>query len=176
MINKLPRRKQRGIKGHSVLDTESNPFLYPPERTAPAGMKTRQAEGKNRVRFNQIRPNTWLLFGIYLFNFFLDKTHKIDKMDNKHFKELMNRESINLLSTGKASKLLSVTPDTILKWIKQDKLPALRTAGGHYRVSQEAINALLSQSEETFSASQPAPEEPLLYCWEFFAENCKGSL
>jgi excisionase family DNA binding protein len=95
-------------------------------------------------------------------------------MDKKHFKELMNRESINLLSTGKASKLLSVTPDTILKWIKQDKLPAVRTAGGHYRVSQGAINALLSQSEETFSASQPAPEEPLLYCWEFFAENSKA--
>src|SRR4030065_1684293 len=112
----------------------------------------------------------------FLFHVFLDKTHKIDKMDKKHFKELMNRESINLLSTGKASKLFSVTPDTILKWIKQDKLPAVRTAGGHYRVSREAINALLSRSEETLSASQPAMEEPLLYCWEFFAENSKARL
>lgn len=84
----------------------------------------------------------------------------------------MNTEK-NLLSTGKASKLLSVTPDTILKWIKQEKLPAVRTAGGHYRVPQEAIQALLNHPSEKPSTPTPFPVDSLMYCWEFFAENEK---
>ena len=38
--NELPRRKQRGIECHSVLDTESSPFLWIP---ASAGMTTNAA-------------------------------------------------------------------------------------------------------------------------------------
>lgn len=84
----------------------------------------------------------------------------------------MSRGS-NLFSTGKASKLLSVTPDTILKWIKQEKLPAVRTAGGHYRVSQEAINAFLNApTERTFHQASFASNK-LRYCWEFFSEEGK---
>ena len=79
----------------------------------------------------------------------------------------------SLLSTGKASKLLSVTPDTILKWIKQEKLPAVRTAGGHYRVSQEAINSLLSTPAEKPSHQTSFSPDQLLYCWQFFALNGK---
>ena len=78
----------------------------------------------------------------------------------------------NLLSTGQASKWLSVTPDTILKWIKQEKLPAVRTAGGHYRVPQEAVEGLFHNEEEC-SGQAPAPEQSLVYCWEFFSENGK---
>ena len=78
-----------------------------------------------------------------------------------------------LLSTGKASKLLSVTSDTILKWIKQEKLPAVKTAGGHYRVAQEAIGTLLNGPIEKPS-QQPSPSSGgLMYCWEFFAEEGK---
>jgi excisionase family DNA binding protein len=80
-------------------------------------------------------------------------------------------QSNNLFSTGKASKLLSVTPDTILKWIKQEKLPALRTAGGHYRVSQEAIDALLHRPAEKPSPKTSFPPDSLMFCWEFFAQN-----
>jgi excisionase family DNA binding protein len=91
-----------------------------------------------------------------------------------------------LLSTGKASKLLSVTSDTILKWIKQDKLPAVKTAGGHYRVPQEAIGTLLNGPAEkplqqtSFSADSIAssdnlmPSGSLMYCWEFFAADGKS--
>ena len=77
----------------------------------------------------------------------------------------------DLLSTGKASRLLSVTPDTILKWIKQEKLPAVRTAGGHYRVSKEAIDALLHSSAENSSSKISLSQATLMYCWDFFAQN-----
>jgi len=79
----------------------------------------------------------------------------------------------SLLSTGKASKLLSVTPDTILKWIKQEKLPAVRTAGGHYRVSREAVEAILHNPAEKPPHHLSLPSDNLRYCWEFFAENGK---
>lgn len=87
----------------------------------------------------------------------------------------MSRGS-NLFSTGKASKLLAVTPDTILKWIKQEKLPAVRTAGGHYRVSQEAIDALLQRPIEEPSHQTFFSPDKLVYCWEFFALNGKARL
>jgi len=81
---------------------------------------------------------------------------------------------MSFLSTGQASKLLSVTPDTVLKWIKQGRLPAFRTAGGHYRISMENINSLTGNAELTAldDVSYP-PEENLLYCWEFFRDNNK---
>jgi len=50
--------------------------------------------------------------------------------------------SQKFLTTGQMAKLLSVTPDTVLKWIKRDKLPALRTAGGHYFVLNKKIPSL----------------------------------
>ena len=77
----------------------------------------------------------------------------------------------NLLSTGKASKLLSVTPDTVLKWIKQEKLPAVRTAGGHYRVPQGAIDALLNIPTDKPAHQASFPSDTLRYCWEFFSED-----
>jgi len=36
----------------------------------------------------------------------------------------------DMVSTGQAAKLCSVTPDTILKWIKNNKIEAVQTAGG----------------------------------------------
>lgn len=64
-----------------------------------------------------------------------------------------------LLTTGQAARLLSVTPDTVLKWIRAGKLPAVRTAGGHHRIAAADVERLL------------APERPgrtEVYCWEFF--------
>lgn len=77
---------------------------------------------------------------------------------------------MSYLSTGQASKSLSVTPDTMLKWIKQGRISALRTPGGHYRISQKDINALLDQTGQTILPTPlPPSEKSLLYCWEFFA-------
>lgn len=75
-----------------------------------------------------------------------------------------------LLSTGQAAKLLSVTPDTVLKWIKRSRIPALRTAGGHYRVSREDIERLIQQrSQESVD-----PPRGLVYCWEYYANRNEG--
>jgi excisionase family DNA binding protein len=106
-------------------------------------------------------------------HFFLDKDHKTNKMDKKPIGLHMIPQS-NLLSTGKASKLLSVTPDTVLKWIKQEKLPAVRTAGGHYRVPQGAIDALLNIPTDKPAHQASFPSDTLRYCWEFFSEDGKA--
>ncbi len=93
----------------------------------------------------------------------------------------MNIKISSYLTTGQASEILAVTPDTILKWIKQGRLPAIRTAGGHYRISSEVVNALLAKNEAN-SSPQSSAQEELLHCFEFFAlegrlrSECKGCL
>lgn len=85
----------------------------------------------------------------------------------------MELRSPKLITTGKASKMLAVTPDTVLKWIKQKKLPARRTAGGHYRIAEQALRSFLAPEEIT-SRADSAAQKNLRYCWEFFAE--KGNI
>jgi len=83
-----------------------------------------------------------------------------------------------LLSTGKAAKLLSVTPDTVLKWIKSGRLPAARTAGGHYRIAREDVDRLLGNG----AVNRPAAERGLFFCWDYYAtdgvpsEGCQACL
>jgi excisionase family DNA binding protein len=105
----------------------------------------------------------------------------------------MKLESRNLLTTGQAAELCAVTPDTVLKWVKKGKLPATRTAGGHYRialpdlepfmagfgqkpeatggngtsVSQEP-GAISSQARSHPGAENTQEEPP---CWEYLSEG-----
>ncbi len=83
-------------------------------------------------------------------------------------------------STGEAAVLCSVTPDTVLKWIRAGKLPATRTPGGHHRIPRNALVKL-------FGFEEGAPDvsfrgEPFRYCWEFnaksgiIAEGCKDCI
>jgi len=91
---------------------------------------------------------------------------------------------LELLTTGQAARLCAVTPDTVLKWIKKGKLPATRTAGGHYRVSlpdldpfmagfgQKSPNTLAGPSTPSpslESGTKEGPEE--VPCWEFLSDN-----
>ena len=79
---------------------------------------------------------------------------------------------MNYLSTGRAAKMLSVTPDTILKWIKQGRICALRTPGGHYRVPEDQIKTIIDQIGQTEPPSITAfIEEYTPYCWEFFSDQ-----
>jgi excisionase family DNA binding protein len=93
----------------------------------------------------------------------------------------------SLLSTGEVAKLCGVTPDAVLKWIKKGKLPATRTAGGHYRVSREACAALgLCDSNGNdpvgATAERVARERAPQRCWEYFGrpeappESCLNCL
>ncbi len=70
------------------------------------------------------------------------------------------------LSTGEVATLCSVTPDTVLKWIKAGKIPANRTAGGHHRIPRTALRALLDDHKPAPRLARNGGEE-LQYCWEF---------
>jgi len=72
-----------------------------------------------------------------------------------------------LLSTGKAARVLSVTPDTVLKWIKSGRLPALRTVGGHYRVDPDDLDRLVQSSPGPRSDTSNG----FFYCWEYYATD-----
>ena len=76
-----------------------------------------------------------------------------------------------LLTTGQAAKICSVTPDTILKWIKKGRLPATRTAGGHYRIRPRDLNTEDIPQE---SPCLPPAARPYHYCWEY--NNRGGTL
>jgi excisionase family DNA binding protein len=76
------------------------------------------------------------------------------------------------VTTFQAAELLSVTPDSVLKWIKSGKLEARRTPGGHHRIARKSIEALLVRNQKIsrFGHNQPVFQ----YCWEYNAEqrNC----
>jgi|SRR5581483_7819682 len=83
--------------------------------------------------------------------------------------------SRQLFSTGEVARRCSVKGDTILKWIKKGRLPATRTPGGHFRVEESDLLALLTK----VSPPEPAatPKVPLLShplrCWEYMSENLR---
>jgi excisionase family DNA binding protein len=72
------------------------------------------------------------------------------------------------LTTGQVARLLSVTPDTVLKWIKRGRVPATQTAGGHYRVARQHVELLSRQTAGP--AVEPAPSR-LVYCWEYYSDD-----
>jgi excisionase family DNA binding protein len=101
----------------------------------------------------------------------------------------MKSDKSDLLTTGQAAQLCAVTPDTVLKWIKKGKLPATRTAGGHYRVALPDLEpfmagfgqkgtgngnpvAIATTSQSAISSQDGMSEgEEDVPCWEFLSEN-----
>jgi len=83
------------------------------------------------------------------------------------------------LSTGKAARLCSVNPDTVLKWIKKGRLAATRTAGGHYRIEEHDIAAFIPPSLVEIPSTQASEGRPLR-CWEYLSrpggirDECKN--
>jgi excisionase family DNA binding protein len=74
------------------------------------------------------------------------------------------------VSTGKAAELCSVTPDTVLKWIKSGKIPANRTPGGHYRIRRETLLGII-ESGTLPSAPTENVKQPFQFCWEYYENN-----
>ena len=78
----------------------------------------------------------------------------------------------NHLTTTQAAQLLSVSPDTVLKWARAGKIESHRTIGGHFRIPRVALeryNAQLrADQSQTLPIAQPAAHQ---YCWEFMAEG-----
>jgi excisionase family DNA binding protein len=78
----------------------------------------------------------------------------------------MNKE---YLTTFEAARLMSVSPDAVLKWIKSGILEARRTPGGHHRIARNSIEKLLSLTQNDHTSKQDQLE--FQYCWEF---NCRS--
>ncbi len=74
--------------------------------------------------------------------------------------------SNDYFTTGQAAELCSVTPDTVLKWIRAGKLKANRTPGGHHRIPRSALLPLL-KSDAGASLSKHKGAGSFQYCWEF---------
>ncbi len=79
-----------------------------------------------------------------------------------------NIHTKELLTTGEAASILSVTSDAVLKWVKAGKLPAQRTPGGHYRIRKAD---LLNNAEPSNGNGIKAPQKSFKYCWEFNSDN-----
>ena len=80
------------------------------------------------------------------------------------------------LSTGQAAGICSVTPDTVLKWIRSGRLPARRTAGGHHRIDEKDLERLVPSVPQDQSSATVLPEpvrRQFRYCWEY---NSDGEL
>ncbi len=74
-------------------------------------------------------------------------------------------------TTTQAARILSVAPDTVLKWVKAGKIMAHRTLGGHFRIPYEEIQPLLP---EKTAVAEPAPKPALTdhqFCWEHMARD-----
>lgn len=93
----------------------------------------------------------------------------------------MATQGSSFLTTGQAAKLCSVTPDTILKWIRKGRLEAARTAGGHFRIERRHLESLIPTPRATDSSPQQSSEShsSALRCWEYLRgrgavrEDCK---
>lgn len=78
------------------------------------------------------------------------------------------------LTTGQAADLCSVTPDTVLKWIRSGRLPARRTAGGHHRIDQKDLERLMlpiPRVQNREGVLTPYARRHFRYCWEYNNEG-----
>lgn len=76
------------------------------------------------------------------------------------------------LSTGKAAKYCLVTPDTIVNWIKKNRIIARKTMGGQYRILvQDLRNFMIRNGLKTDLLDSEFKLRR--YCWEH--QNNNGS-
>lgn len=74
-----------------------------------------------------------------------------------------------ILTTGEAAKFCSVTANTILRWITEGKLPAIRTSGGHNRIARADLLKYMQPEEKSVV---PRPTDKVYqYCWEFHSSS-----
>lgn len=59
------------------------------------------------------------------------------------------------LSTREAAARLGVALSTVQAWVEAGTLPAWKTAGGHRRIPEEAVTALLERQRSALGAAAP---------------------
>ncbi|MEZ5358202.1 MAG: helix-turn-helix domain-containing protein [Candidatus Zixiibacteriota bacterium] len=73
-------------------------------------------------------------------------------------------------TTSEVARLLSVSADTVLKWVRAGKILSYRTPGGHSRIPIEAVKALLPDKSKVCRPARLEMDFPTYkYCWEFNA-------
>ncbi|MBF0330846.1 MAG: excisionase family DNA-binding protein [Candidatus Omnitrophica bacterium] len=77
------------------------------------------------------------------------------------------------LTTTEAAKILHVTRFTVLNWVKQGKLAAVATLGGHQRIPKQSIDQILHHEQVVTQApaavSTKAKAVPVTYAKQFDA-------
>ena len=58
------------------------------------------------------------------------------------------RQPIEYLKTSEVALMLHVSPKTVSRWAKEEKIPHVRTLGGHRRFPAEDIRALVARLME----------------------------
>ena len=78
------------------------------------------------------------------------------------------------LTTFQAAEIMSVTPDSVLKWIKSGKLKALKTPGGHHRIESTSVQNFLKASTPESASDKKKSPNIFQYCWQFNSQqnNC----
>jgi excisionase family DNA binding protein len=86
----------------------------------------------------------------------------------------MDQKDRTWLTTGQAAKLCSVTPATVLNWIRRGHLQGVRTPGGHYRVELEKLEPLLSRKPPPSPTPAGPHQQVPMRCWEYL--SVRGSI
>ncbi len=74
------------------------------------------------------------------------------------------------LTTGQAARYCLVSPDTIGKWIKDDRLRAQRTMGGQYRIFVDDLREfMIANGMSTERLDEELDHRP--FCWEYRREH-----
>jgi excisionase family DNA binding protein len=75
----------------------------------------------------------------------------------------------NYITTGEAAAIFNVDPDTVIRWIKSGEIPALRTPGGHYRISRDVF--LTKMLEDPSIKERDESRSAIPFCWEYNSES-----
>lgn len=66
----------------------------------------------------------------------------------------------NLMTTREAGEKLGVAVRTVQLWVEAGLLPAWRTAGGHRRITREAVDALVAKRAQMLAVVPPSTGKP----------------
>ena len=70
------------------------------------------------------------------------------------------------LTTGQAARFCLVSPDTVVAWIKKDRLAAQRTLGGRFRIFVSDLRRFMVEHDMSTAALDAEFQVPV-YCWEY---------
>ncbi len=77
----------------------------------------------------------------------------------------------NYYTTSQVAEILSVSSDTVLRWVRSGKIPSYRTLGGHSRIPAQVIEGLVRDTERADRIPAGLKgDQPHLRCWDFYAQ------